>query len=333
MQKSSKGRKIFEKYSGFVKTGKPVLTGSGIPGTYNELSVDVPFVFFHAGKYWMMHVGFDGKGYRTALAVSDRIDGEFRFSHLIFDRESGTGWSAANAAGTYILSDNNLFERRTLKKVNGRYWLFFHSYPGEGYEEGPAKMGMAWCDREDLREWHKSEQPILVPEDGGDWECGGLYKEYVAEHGGRYYLFYNAKNIPAPGKFWTEQTGVAISEDLFEWKRFPGNPVMRVRPGHFDSQFVSDPFVVWDGERWLNFYFGLTEGGARGGLAWSEDLLHWEMFPEPVLDKGRPGEIDDVHAHKSALFWENGRLYHFYTAVGNTEKGEHRLITCAVKDF
>lgn len=324
---------LFEKYSGFQKTGKPVLTGSGVPGTYNELSVDVPFVFFHAGKYWLLHVGFDGKGYRTALAVSDRIDGEFRFSHLVFDRETGSGWSAANAAGTYIFSENDLYRTRTLRKVDGKYWMFFHSYPGEGYEEGPAKMGMAWCDREDLTEWHKLENPILRPEDGESWECGGLYKEYVVEHEGKYYLFYNAKNIPPEGVFWTEQTGIAVSDNFYDWTRYPGNPVMRVRKEGFDTRFVSDPFVVWDGEYWLNFYFGLGADGARGGLAYSTYLLRWNMFPKPILDKGKPGEIDDVHAHKSALFYENGKLYHFYTAVGNTSAGEHRLITCAVKEI
>ncbi len=41
-----------------------------------------------------------------------------------------------------------------IKKVEGKYWLIYHSYPGNGYEEGAAEIGMAWSEDETLREWH-----------------------------------------------------------------------------------------------------------------------------------------------------------------------------------
>lgn len=49
------------------KYGKPVLTGSGVEGSYNSKAVDCPNVFTHNGKFYMIHVGFDGTGYQTAL--------------------------------------------------------------------------------------------------------------------------------------------------------------------------------------------------------------------------------------------------------------------------
>lgn len=54
------------------KLGRPVLTGSGTPGTFDEQAVDVPFVFEHGGAYYMTLVGFDGKGYLTGLARADQ---------------------------------------------------------------------------------------------------------------------------------------------------------------------------------------------------------------------------------------------------------------------
>ena len=42
------------------KYNRPVLTGSGILGTYNSLAVDCPMVFVHNGQYYMMYVGYDG---------------------------------------------------------------------------------------------------------------------------------------------------------------------------------------------------------------------------------------------------------------------------------
>lgn len=48
-----------------VKYGKEVMGPSGVPGAYDEMAVDCPFVFYHNNQYYMMHVGFDGKGYQT----------------------------------------------------------------------------------------------------------------------------------------------------------------------------------------------------------------------------------------------------------------------------
>ena len=55
------------------KYGRPVLTGSGVEGTFDSRAVDCPTVFRHNGKYYMMYIGFDGTGYQTALATSDNL--------------------------------------------------------------------------------------------------------------------------------------------------------------------------------------------------------------------------------------------------------------------
>ena len=35
--------------------------------------MDIPFDFFHEGKYYMVYTGFDGIGYQSALAQSDDL--------------------------------------------------------------------------------------------------------------------------------------------------------------------------------------------------------------------------------------------------------------------
>ena len=52
------------------KWGRPVVQGSGVAGGFDEKGVDCPFVFFHNGEFLMMYVGFNGKGYQTALSSS-----------------------------------------------------------------------------------------------------------------------------------------------------------------------------------------------------------------------------------------------------------------------
>ena len=37
------------------KYGRPVLTGSGVKGSYDERAVDCPTVFSHNGRFYLMH--------------------------------------------------------------------------------------------------------------------------------------------------------------------------------------------------------------------------------------------------------------------------------------
>jgi predicted GH43/DUF377 family glycosyl hydrolase len=209
----------------------------------------------------------------------------------------------------------------------------YHSYPGEGYETGPAEIGLAWTEDENLLDWHRLENPIYSWRDGADWEKAGLYKACFFQHEDLFYMFYNAKNKESN---WIEQTGVATSKDLLHWDRCKENPVLKVEPDTWRSIFVSDPNIVKDGDIWLNFFFGLGPGHAQDGIAVSKDLLHWEMAKDPILRYGKEGEIDSTHAHKASMFTVGKRLYHFYNAVrpwrpgDRTKNGnEYRVLTVA----
>lgn len=318
------------------KYGQPVLAPSGTPGAFDERAVDVPQVFWHNGRFYMTYVGFDGKGYQTALAHSADLL-HWQPLGLILPRRQDGRWDALGAAGTCMLRESNdLRSLPKLKKVDGKYWMICHAYPGEGYEAGSAEMGLAWCEDEDLLIWHRLEQPILSWRDGAAWEHGGLYKAWLLEHDGLYYMFYNAKDKDADG--WVEQTGVATSTDMMHWQRHPGNPVLPVTPGAWDSRFCSDPQVMRDGARWVMFYFGFDGRHAQEGIAASDDLLHWSKNPLPLLRHGGEGELDQWHAHKPAVVWHEGTLYHFYCACRPWQPGdaaqnfgnEFRCITVAM---
>lgn len=331
MMKSS----IVEKVATPFKLGRAVLEGSGIEGAFDSHGVDVPFVFRHNDRFYMTYIGFDGIGYQTALAVSDNL---LDWEHLdvILKREETTHWDHVGAAGTWILKQTDgLYDLPTLRKYNNRYWMMYHSYPSTGYEAGAAEIGLAWCEDEQLLEWHKLERPIFSWKDGAEWERGGLYKSSLVEHEGKFYMFYNAKDVTS-GK-WSEQTGVAISEDLLHWERVPYNPVIPVSVGRWDGKFVSDPAIYKDGELWLIFYFGYNGIHAQEGLAVSRDLITWEKHDEPIIPYGPQGSLDATHAHKASVVYHIGILYHFYCAVRPSQEGdttshlsnEYRTITVA----
>lgn len=316
------------------KVGRWLIAPSLQAGTFDSHGVDCPFPFRHDGRYFMTYVGFDGKGYRTGLASSPDLL-EWKKEGLLLDRDPAGSVTEFNLAMTSILRDNALFGTGELRKINGRFVATWHAYPKAGYEIGPAVIGLAYS--RDLKHWELTE-PVLRAEDGAAWERGGLYKSWLMEHAGTFYLFYNAKNVASDD--WIEQTGVASSTDLKTWIRHPGNPILKVGPqGAFDDLYASDPCVFrLDDGRWVMFYFGnSSDGHARDGAAISDDLLHWVKCDQILIDVGPAGSIDSRYACKPGIIARDGRLYHFYNAVapvtgergGNVTVADYRGISLA----
>ncbi len=303
------------------KYGKAVLAGSGDPTRFDYKAVDCPLPFRHNGAFYMVFVGFDGKGYQTGLARSNDLL-HWEKVGVMLPRGCHAQWDSVGMACTTMLMENDLYGQRRLKKHDGKYWMMYHSYPSEGYEEGSAEIGLAWTEDESLMSWHFADEPVFSWRDGAPFERGGLYKCWLIEHEGMFYIFYNAKN-QVDGS-WIEQTGMAYSRDLFHWTRCPENPILPVTPGAWDSVFASDPVVMYDSreKRWVMFYYGLGNLSACDGVALSDDLIHWEKHPAPILTIGGPGTIDSKYAHKPGIIYHDGMLYHFYCACRPHRDGD-----------
>jgi hypothetical protein len=153
---------------------------------------------------------------------------------LVGPRNPVSTYTKYNLAISCILRDKNLHGTGDAIKLDGEYLAAWNAYPGAGYEEGAAVIGLARS--RDLRHWTLTD-PILVPQDGATWEHGSLYRPDLlrVDAGGKhtFYLYYNAKTDTLPkseGGGWHEQTGVAISTDLTTWIRSPLNPILPSGP-------------------------------------------------------------------------------------------------------
>lgn len=303
------------------KYGKPVIESSGIAGSFDSRAVDCPTVFRHKDAFYMMYIGFDGIGYQTGLARSQDL---FNWEKLgcILKRGSDCEWDKVGRAGTWILRDCDLYGSHELLKIDGKYWLFYHSYPNTGYESGPAKIGLAWTEDESLKHWEVAPEPVLSYGNPDQWDGGGLYKCSVVLHEGLYYMYYNAKNLAAD--MWTEQIGLATSCDMLRWERHPENPLVKTTPGAWDSLFASDPHMEYDSKRkqWVMFYYGFDGRAAMDGIAVSRDMIRFEKYPEPVIRTGTQSEIDSKYAHKPSVMYYNGKMYHFYCACRPYREGD-----------
>lgn len=307
------------------KLDRLVLAGTGVPGAFDEKAVDCPFVFSADGKFYLTYVGFDSVGYQTGIAESDNLV-DWRRKGIILARDPDDPVTRYNIAMASILRDNDLRSPGRLIRVDGRYVCAWHAYPSPGYEEGPAVIGLAWSD--DLMHWERGE-PILRAEDGAEWERGGLYKPYLARIGDTYHLYYNAKTAGTP---WVEQTGLATSKDLKTWIRHPGSPLLRngARGRSPDDRFASDPVVLQHGDSWAMFYFGLSsDGRARDLLALGRSPTQFDKVAEVLVDVGPPGSVDEKYAHKPAIIYHDGALYHFYCAVSGDWPNDVRGLSVA----
>ena len=309
------------------KYGKLVVAASNEPGAFDSRTVDCPFVFHHNGRFYMTYVGWDGTGYQTGLASSGNLV-DWKKEGCILRRDPASPVTRYNIAMNWIVRQNELRSAGELKTVHGRSLGVYHAYPNAGLEEGPAVIGLCWSD--DLMHW-EIEAPCLRPEDGADWENGGLYKPCLVEHRDAWYLFYNAKTKNLPGNGWREQTGVATSTDLRSWQRYRQNPIIPNGPtGSWDQRFASDPCVLLDGARWTFFYYSLDKAGkARDLLALGDDPFHPVKVNEILIDVGKPGSVDSTYAHKPSVVYHQDALYHFYCAVSGKWPNEVRGISVA----
>lgn len=273
-------------------------------------------------KWFMSFIGFNGKGYQSFVAEStDLLNWGNMQLAMGFGGEREFDFGGC-VIGAFLYEDYGIKARRTLQKKDGKYWSLYGAYSKQGkYEIDPGYEGLASSD--DGLTWRRAKaQYILSVHDDHvqDWERDSIYQPWLVEHEGKYYNFYNAKRMPE----WVEQIGLATSTDLFDWKRHKGNPVVRVRPDSYDSDFVADGKVFRDGNHWTMFYFGVGKGGAHIMVAFSRDLVRWTSDPEPLYKAGgNPSGLDCQYAHKISLVWNPGTetWYMYYDAVGNDGRG------------
>ncbi len=305
-------------YPDHVIPNKPAIKGyEGITST------DVPTVFQLPDdkKWYMTFIGFDGKGYQSFVAESDDLVHWANMRLAMGYGPEGSFDYGGVVLGAFLYGDYDIKARRELKKHEGRYFSLYGAYPRQGgYELRPGYEGVA--SSKDGLTWRRARnEPILSVHqpDCGKWEKDCIYHPWLLEHKRRYFNFYNAANGG------TEQIGLATSGDILQWKRYDHNPVIPNGPkGSYNQKFSSDGKAFRDKGHWVMFFFGVGRGGAHVMAAFSRDLYHWTVDPEPLYKSGgNPSGLDKKYAHKISLVWNprNETYYMFYNAVGDKGRG------------
>jgi predicted GH43/DUF377 family glycosyl hydrolase len=179
---------------------------------------------------------------------------------------------------------------------NGTYHLF--------YLRGDPAVDIGHATTTDFVHWNL-EDPVLEP---GTWGDVVLWAPHVLKGpSGTWYMFYTGPNAVG-----AQQTGLAISSNLFDWTTLPW-PVYHPDPSwaQWDETLWChgrDPHVLEQGDK---FYMFLTaksnEGFGAVACAQSDYLIDWE-------DIGPMYVHDSWHVLESVFVMQrNNRFHMFFT--------------------
>jgi len=164
----------------------------------------------------------------------------------------------------------------------------------------------------DLVHW-EIHTPVLAtsPDDFGTYQ---VWSPAVIRHGDKFYMLYTGVNENV-----AQATCLAVSDDLFHFKKYENNPVYVPGPwGKWDAGKWSDcrdSFVLKDGDKFYQYVCvsRYSETGKQEpvtGITSSYDLIHWKeegTFHMPSC--GHAAESPFVVRHEE-------KWYFFYTNCG-----------------
>jgi predicted GH43/DUF377 family glycosyl hydrolase len=300
----------------------------------NHLKFDCPSVFRKGRSWYMTYIVFDGRGYETWIAKSKDLL-QWKTLGRILSFSDTTDWDNNQKAGYATLQDPRWGGSYALEKYQRRYWMSYIGGSDRGYESGKLAIGMAYTKKNPVRPhaWELVKKPVLTPSDPDVrwWENNKLYKSTVVRDpekrmGYPFVMYYNANGDTSGNKpqwRWFERIGMAVSDDMVNWKRYLEEPVVHHRTG-----ITGDAVLQRMGDLWVMFYFGAFWEGRKDAFnrfACSYDLVNWtDWHGDDLIKPSEP--YDERYAHKSFVVRHKGVVYHYYCAV---DKKDNRGIAVA----
>lgn len=313
-----------------VKT--PYKYGMVVAPTDNYHKIDCPTIYRENGKWYMTYViyngkdGLDGRGYETWLAESDDLlKWNTRGRILSFRNKS---WDCNQRGGFPALIDWTWGGSYEMEKYKGLHWMTYIGGKGTGYEavRAPLNIGLAWTKDNIAKahEWSSSKRPLLSinDKDAQWWEKLTQYKSTIYNDpsktlGKRFVMFYNAGGINPKNDMKAERIGIALSDNMKNWKRYNGNPVFY---NEVKGIITGDAQIAKMGDLYVMFYFVAYDPSrpynAFNTFAVSRDLINWQRWDGKDLIYPTK-KYDEMFAHKSYVLEHDGVVYHFYCAVNN----------------
>ena len=274
--------------------------------------IDSPTIFRENNNWYMTYIIYDGQGYETWIAESDDLL-YWKTKGKILSFTENT-WDTNQKAGYLSLVDINWGGNYSVEKFQNKYWMSYLGGNTKGYEAGVLGIGIANSNTLiEAHEWNRISNPVLHPKDADvRWfENKTIYKSTVIHDSSKltghpFVMYYNSKGDTAE----YESIGMAVSDDMVNWKRYGNNPVITKYKG-----ICGDAQIAKFNDIYIMFYFGaFWKPGAFERFACSYDLVNWTEWNGKDLVASSK-DYDNIYAHKPWVIKWNGIVYHFYNAV------------------
>jgi predicted GH43/DUF377 family glycosyl hydrolase len=308
-----------------IKT--PYKFGLVLVPTDPSKKVDCPSIFRRNGTWYMTYLVFDGRGYETWLAVSpDLLRWDPVGSLMSFSDSSD--WDDDQKAGYIALLETEWGGSYRWQPYDGKYWMSYFGGSSKGYEAGLLSIGMAHTSGDPTtgHEWQRLGVPVLSPadQDVSWWDNSTMYKSSVIwdreKHTGfPFVMYYNARGDSLKPQRGAERIGMAVSDDMVNWKRYGKDPVINHHKG------ISGDAVIQKMEDiWVMFYFGAFWEGRQDAFnrfACSYDLVNWtdwegEDLIAPVWAKYKSETLERIKRRLDERDTWQGRLWRRPKAKG-----------------
>lgn len=163
------------------------------------------------------------------------------------------------------------------------------------------------------------KKPVLERGNEGSWDFVDVLNPSVIKFGNQYFNYYSGYD----GATW--RTGVATSEDGYNWVKYEENPVFgieNIKTEHNDYIAANGSAVVFQNKVYYFYHFCNKMGFAEIGLAISEDGYTFQD-QGIVLSTGDEGTWESNAVADPYAIVKNDVIYLYY--LGQNEAGIQRL--------
>jgi predicted GH43/DUF377 family glycosyl hydrolase len=302
-------------YSHLTKQG--VVLDIGTSGDYDDKFVESPSIFYEPSlqKLVMLYTAYKvvDLSMVACIAYATSDDG-------ITWTKQGIFWERTNIVGT---PDRGGVTGPVMVKDGGNYYLFYIGLTNAGYEGGNKTICCAvGTELSDFTGGTAIRRGVQIRPNGTGWYGSAVWHTSFIHKDDIWYCFFNATaNTPS-----YERIGVACSKSLNgPWSVVSVNLLGYINDADTTlNQKAIDPSVVKVGSYYIMAYgAGNAEGKMQDNWAYTtdEDFPYgWKFGGVCVI----PSETyDNKFAHKPFLLCIENKIFHYYTALNNSN---HRCI-------
>ncbi|MCP4751682.1 MAG: glycosyl hydrolase family 32 [Proteobacteria bacterium] len=154
-------------------------------------------------------------------------------------------------------------------------------------------------------EWKKQEHVLHAEYD--DWGEMHVWAPYIVKHDDLFHMFYCGGDM----EHETYKIHLATSDDLWQWKRHPENPMV------VDGFDARDPMVIRHDGQWIMYYTATSEpagGNHVVAAVTSRDLIHWS---DKTVVFVHPKEGTFGGPTESPFVVERNNKFHLFVCTNN----------------